>query len=50
MLTPRITALKSSLRELKDHVTAVYDVTIAYSNTYDTETRKRTLAYGMPGS
>ncbi|XP_052095605.1 1-acyl-sn-glycerol-3-phosphate acyltransferase epsilon-like [Mytilus californianus] len=48
VLTPRITALKSSLRELKDHVSAVYDVTIAYSNTYDTETRERIPAYGMP--
>jgi len=49
VLTPRTLALKSSLQQLQDHVSAVYDVTIAYTNTFDNVKRERTPSYGMPG-
>lgn len=48
VLTPRTQAFKCSLQQLAGHVTAVYDVTIAYSNTFNSESGERTPAYGMP--
>jgi len=41
VLSPRIRALEISLNQLTDHVDALYDVTIAYSNTQDHQTGKR---------
>lgn len=49
VLTPRLTAFKTSLQQLTSHVTAVYDITIGYSNTIDVNTGERTPAYSMPG-
>ncbi|KAL3868741.1 hypothetical protein ACJMK2_041510 [Sinanodonta woodiana] len=48
VLIPRLKALQLSLQEIGDYVDAVYDVTIAYSNTQDVETGTRTSAPGMP--
>ncbi|KAL5017407.1 hypothetical protein ScPMuIL_006996 [Solemya velum] len=47
VLTPRVKALQISLQELVGHVTAVYDVTIAYSNTKD-PSGTRIASPGMP--
>ncbi|KAK3577551.1 hypothetical protein CHS0354_026518 [Potamilus streckersoni] len=48
VLIPRLKALQLSLQEIGDYVDAVYDVTIAYSNTQDAKTGTRTSAPGMP--
>lgn len=48
VLTPRVKALQISLQELVGHVIAVYDVTIAYSNTKD-PSGTRIASPGMPG-
>jgi len=41
VLHPRMRAMQSLVQQLQDSVDCVYDVTVAYSNTFDPETNKR---------
>ena len=49
VLTPKMKAFQLGVKQLQGHLDAVYDVTIAYSNTRDSKTGERILAPGMPG-
>ena len=49
MLAPKMKAFQLALTQLQGHADAVYDVTIAYSNTRDPVTGERTPAPGMLG-
>ena len=49
VLTPRYKAVQVSLQQMRSILSAVYDVTIAYSNTQNTETNERVAAPGMIG-
>ena len=49
VLMPKSKGLQMSINQLQDHVTAVYDVTVAYSNTRDTTTGDRLTSPGMLG-
>ena len=49
VLIPRLKALQLCVEELREACSAVYDVTIAYSNTTDEVTGKRVEAPGLPG-
>ncbi|KAJ8306258.1 hypothetical protein KUTeg_016803 [Tegillarca granosa] len=48
LLTPRTKALNVCRKQLANHVTAVYDLTIGYSDTQDPVTGERTLAPSIP--
>ncbi|GAB1611054.1 1-acyl-sn-glycerol-3-phosphate acyltransferase epsilon-like [Argonauta hians] len=48
VLTPRMRGIKTGIDHLREHLHAVYDVTIAYSNTVDPKTGHRLQAPGMP--
>ncbi|CAI9739852.1 1-acyl-sn-glycerol-3-phosphate acyltransferase epsilon-like [Octopus vulgaris] len=47
VLTPRMRGFKTGIDHLRDHVDAVYDITIGYSNTVDPNTGLRQRAPGM---
>jgi len=49
VLTPKVKGLQLAVEQLQGHVNAVYDLTIAYSNSIDKETGARTAAQGMTG-
>lgn len=46
---PKVKGLQLAVQQLQGHVDAVYDLTIAYTNTIDKETGARVTAHGMPG-
>ncbi|KAK7504076.1 hypothetical protein BaRGS_00004808 [Batillaria attramentaria] len=48
VLYPRAKATQVCAEELKDYVSCMYDITIAYNNTRDVETGRRTASPGMP--
>ncbi|XP_052832350.1 1-acyl-sn-glycerol-3-phosphate acyltransferase epsilon isoform X2 [Octopus bimaculoides] len=47
VLTPRMRGFKTGIDHLRDHVDAVYDITIGYGNTIDPNTGLRQRAPGM---
>ncbi|XP_041359293.1 1-acyl-sn-glycerol-3-phosphate acyltransferase epsilon-like [Gigantopelta aegis] len=47
VLTPRYKAVQVSLEQMRSIISAVYDVTIAYSNTQNEETDERVASPGM---
>ena len=49
LLAPKLKGFELALKQLQGHAEAVYDVTIAYSNTTDPSTGERIPAPGMPG-
>ena len=49
VLHPRMRAMQSLVQQLQDSVDCVYDVTVAYSNTFDPETNKRKESPTMQG-
>lgn len=50
VLTPRYKATQVSVEVLRDYVDVLYDVTIAYSDTWDPVTKKRKEAPSMIGN
>lgn len=46
---PKVKGLHLAVEQLQGHVDAVYDLTIAYSNSVDRETGARIPAPGMIG-
>lgn len=47
LLTPRLRGLQLTLRKLRANTDAVYDVTVAFSNTKDFTTKQRLVAPGL---
>ncbi|KAL4236491.1 1-acyl-sn-glycerol-3-phosphate acyltransferase epsilon [Mactra antiquata] len=47
VLSPKVKGIQLALEQLRSHVESVYDVTIAYNNTIDSDTGHRLPAPGM---
>ncbi|KAI0224239.1 1-acyl-sn-glycerol-3-phosphate acyltransferase epsilon [Lamellibrachia satsuma] len=47
LLTPRLRGLQLTLRKLRANTDAIYDVTVAFSNTKDLKTNQRLVAPGL---